>query len=147
MTDQQDQDGGDDQGALEAQGHVVEALSDGQGGHAHGKQADVAHDVAEGADGVEEHCEGVAKARLETLREGLVRRHPAEAHDQHEAEKDHRGNGREVHLLADDEVEHHEVQRADRAQPAEVGDPAEVLLASCGGCSSHTPARAGRCRG
>ena len=141
VTDEHDEDADDDQRPLEAERHVVKALRDSERRHADGKQSDVAHDVAEGADGVEEHCEGVAKARLETLREGLVRRHPAEAHDQHEAEKDHRGNGREVHLLADDEVEHHEVQRADRAQPAEVGDPAEVLLPRLAADVHHTRQR------
>ena len=128
MTDQQDQDGGDDQRPLEAEGHVVEALGNGQRRHAHGKQADIAHDVAEGADGVQEHRERVAKARLQPLTKGLVRRHAAEAHHQQEARDDHAGHRDQIHLLADDQIQHHEVQRVDGGQPAQIGDPAEVFL-------------------
>ena len=128
VADQQDQNGGDDQRALEAESHVVETLGDGQRRHAHGEQPDIAHDVAEGADGVEEHRKGVAKARFQALGKGLVRSHTAEAHHQQEARNDHAGHGDQIHLLADDQIQYHEIQRVDGGQPAQIGDPAEVFL-------------------
>ena len=120
--------GDDDQGAFKARGHVVEALGDGQGGHADGEQPDIAHDVAKGADGVEEHRKGVGQTGLETLGEALVRGHAAEEHHQHEAHAHTGAHGSQRDVLADDQVQGQKINGADGNQPAQVGDPAEVSL-------------------
>ena len=53
---------------------------------------------------------------------------PGEQHHQQEARDDHAGHGDQVHLLADDQIQHHEIQRVDGGQPAQVRHPAQVLL-------------------
>ena len=91
-------------------------------------RSDVAHNVAEGADGIEKHREGISQARLEALTEALIRGHTPEKHHQQETGDDHRGHHREIGLLADDQVQNHEIQGIDGRQPAQVCQPAQVLF-------------------
>ena len=92
MTDQQNKNGGYYQRAFKSESHIVEALGNGKGGHTYGKQANIAHDITESADGVEEHREGVAQTGLEALRKAFARSHAAKAHHQQKARYDHAGN-------------------------------------------------------
>ena len=125
VADDHDRDAHDDERAAEAGRHVVEALSDGEGGHADGEQADVAHDVAEGRDGVQESGERIGEPRFKALREGLIGGHAAEEHDEQEARAYDCGDDGDVDRHAYDEVQDHEIERAHGQEPAQVGHPRE----------------------
>ena len=94
-----------DQRALHTCRDPVEALGDRHTCHTDCEQPYVTHDVAETADGIEEHRERVPESGFESLPEGLVRRHSAEYDDQQEGDADQRKDRLQVDVLMDDQVQ------------------------------------------
>ena len=88
-------------------GHAVEGLRYRKGCHADCEQSDVAHDVAEAADRIQEAREETTQSGLQTGSEALAGLLAAEHDNQEEADRDTDDDDGEVDTGSDDQIQRH----------------------------------------